>query len=237
MDTKLLLSEYVLDEVRDKDFVGIGTGTTVRTLIDSMKREGLIEGKTFVASSLDTEILLSKAGGKVLPLYAVLKSPQIYVDSFDFYIQDLGILIKGGGGAHTREKILASFSEYRIFIGGEEKVVKSKGDKMLKIPIEIVHSALPLVSKYLRTLGLEFLYRESTGKIGPLLTDNGNMIIDVAFLPNLLDKVELCSLLKEINTIPGVVETGLFCKDLWDKIIIGERNGGIYYTEKGRGSS
>jgi ribose 5-phosphate isomerase A len=115
-------------------------------------------------------------------------------------------LIKGMGGALTREKIVAKASKKNIIIADETKKVKVLGQQDQPVPIEIVPFATSLVIRAVRTIGGKPILRESHGKLGPVVTDNGNFIIDAIFGP-IPDPQKLEQKLKALT---GVVETGLF---------------------------
>ena len=216
MDAKEIVSRYVIDKLKEPQIIGLGTGRTVKKLIEVMHNENLIKGKLFITSSIDTELELSSKGGIVLSLYSGIK-PMIYVDSFDFVTSDK-IMIKGGGAALLREKMLYYFSSSKIFIGEEQKM---KDISVYPVPVEVVPVGVSYIISLLRERGYEVKVRESNGKIGPIVSDNGNIIIDV-----MVRKEFLCSFDKEVKTIPSVVETGVFCgKDY--EIYLANENGRI----------
>ena len=216
MDPKEVVSQYIIDKLREPQIIGLGTGRTIKKLIEIMHDENLIRGKLFIASSIDTELEISSKGGTVVSLYSGLK-PMIYVDSFDYVSSDK-IMIKGGGAALLREKILYYFSSLKIFIGEEQK---KKDTSIYPVPVEVVPFGVSYVVSLLKERGYEVKIREGNGKIGPIVSDNGNIIIDV-----MVRKESLCSFDKEVKTIPSVVETGVFCgKDY--EIYLANENGRI----------
>ncbi|QGA54333.1 ribose 5-phosphate isomerase A [Sulfolobus sp. E5-1-F] len=226
MDPKELLATYTLNYLRGKKIVGIGTGKTVRKLIEVLsKEENLKEGVLFVASSIDTEIELSKRGFKVISLLSAIQ-PEIYVDSFDVVTKD-GIMIKGGGGALLREKLLTYFSKYRIFIGEFNKL---KDSKLVDVPIEVINVGVSYVKDKLERMGFNVRIREGSGKMGPIISDNGNAILDVS-----VKTEDLCEFDRMIKTIPSIVETGIFCKQLYNKIILANEEGRIEEMYAGDG--
>ncbi|QXJ32853.1 ribose 5-phosphate isomerase A [Saccharolobus shibatae] len=226
MDPKELLATYTLNYLREKKIIGVGTGKTVKKLIEVLsKEENLKETVLFVASSLDTEIELSKHGLKVISLLSAIQ-PEIYVDSFDVVTKD-GIMIKGGGGALLREKLLTYFSKYRIFIGEFNKL---KDSKLIDVPIEVVSIGVSYVKDKLEKMGFAVKIREGSGKMGPIISDNGNAILDVS-----VKTENLCEFDRMIKTIPSVVETGIFCKELYNKIILANEEGRIEELYAGDG--
>jgi len=131
-------------------------------------------------------------------------------------------MIKGGGGAMLREKVLASISKKRIYILDEDKVSEKIGSKK-PVPIEVVPYAYRLVSTELFSRGIEFSLRYSNTRYGPALTDNGNLILDLKTGP--LSDPEAFD--QSLSAIPGVVVTGIFLRRQIDLVIVGYRNGNI----------
>ncbi|MEM3970996.1 MAG: ribose 5-phosphate isomerase A [Saccharolobus sp.] len=226
MDPKELLAIYVSKYLKGNRIIGIGTGRTIRKLIEILSKDNDIKASSlFIASSIDTEIELSKNGFNVISLLSGIK-PSIYVDSFDIVTND-GIMIKGGGAALLREKLLAYFSKQKIFIG---EFSKMKNSKFFDVPVEVVNVGLLYVINELERMGFRVKYREGTGKIGPIISDNGNGIIDVN-----VKAEELCEFDKLVKKIPSVIETGIFCKDLYNKIILADENGRVEEMYAGDG--
>jgi ribose 5-phosphate isomerase A len=128
-------------------------------------------------------------------------------------------LIKGMGAALAREKIVASASKQNIIIADENKKVKVLGEKDHPVPVEVLPFAISLVKRRIAELGGKAVVREGKGKVGPVITDNGNVVIDAVFGP-ISDAAKLEQRLK---MIPGVVETGLFV-GLTDIVYVGTRS-------------
>jgi ribose 5-phosphate isomerase A len=133
-------------------------------------------------------------------------------------------MIKGGGGALTREKIVASSAKQVIIVADESKLVEKLGK--FKVPIEVLPFALAPVTKSIKELGGKPLLRESKGKVGAVVTDNGNYILDVDF--GLIDNTK--ALDEKLKRTPGVIETGLFI-GLANKVYLGKSDG-IIQLEK-----
>ena len=201
MDAKQVVSEYVAPILSQYKIIGMGTGRTVKKLIEILDSRGLLRDKIFVASSVDTEVELAKRGSIVLSLSSGTR-PEIYVDSFDFITKDK-VMIKGGGAALLREKLLYYFSHRAIFIGEYSKLTNQG---KLPVPIEVVQPALTYVISELSAMGYNVKIREGSGKIGSVISDNGNAIVDVEVNTN-----ELCEFERKVKEIPGVVESGVFC--------------------------
>lgn len=238
MDPKEILARAALEYIRKANIIGMGTGRTVRKIIEEMHKESQIfSPKTYIASSIDSELILSSYGFKVISIFLGV-IPEVYIDSFDHLIKldDSFVMIKGGGGALLREKMLSYHAKYRVFLGEYTKFVNRLDHKILKIPIEIVPASLNYVLKALSDkLNLKAEIRLSNGKMGPELTDNGNILIDaIVEDKNVINS--LCSLDFEISKIPGVIETGIFCNNLFDIIILANENGRLEIIKKGKNS-
>ena len=199
-----------LDYIKPGTVLGVGTGSTVNHFIDALAGiKGKIDGA--VASSVATAERLKKHGIPVLDLNATGDLP-LYVDGADEATRHLH-LIKGGGGALTREKIVAQASERFVCIIDESKLVDVLGHYPL--PIEVIPMARSLVGRELVKLGGEPVLRQSH------TTDNGNIIIDVHNL-KILNPVEIE---EKLNQIPGVVTNGLFARRPADVLLVASAAG------------
>ncbi|WP_295164270.1 ribose-5-phosphate isomerase RpiA [uncultured Buchnera sp.] len=199
-----------LDYICPGTVIGIGTGSTVFYFIQALSTvKNLISGA--VSSSNSSTFLLKKNGIKVLDLNT-FDSLEIYVDSAD-EINNAMQMIKGGGAALTREKIIAAMSKKFICIIDESKKVKILGT--FPLPIEIIPMALSYISKEMLKIGGQPKLREN------IITDNGNIIIDVYNL-YIHDPI---SIEKKINALPGVVSVGLFASRVADIVLIGTKKG------------
>ncbi|MEM2780889.1 MAG: ribose 5-phosphate isomerase A, partial [Candidatus Bathyarchaeia archaeon] len=141
------------------------------------------------------------------------------IDGADQIDENLN-LIKGMGGALAREKIVAAASKTLIIIADERKKAKILGDNGQQLPIEVLPFAASFVTHKLSKLGGRPKVREGGGKVGPVITDNGNFIIDVDF--GLIKNP--AELEKKLKMIPGIVETGLFV-NMVDLVYLGKRDG------------
>ena len=224
-----LASEYawniLVDLCRDGCVLGIGTGSTIKLFIDLSTKDHnrlkVLQRSCIVTSSVDTALTLSSLECKCVESGIPLRDIDAYVDSCDEF--DVRIyMIKGGGGAMLREKVLASISKRRIYILDEDKVSEKIGSKK-NVPIEVVPYAYRLVSRELHSRGIEFSLRYSNTRYGPTLTDNGNLILDLKTGP--LSDPEAFD--RSLSTIPGVVVTGIFLRRQIDLVIVGYRNGNI----------
>lgn len=209
-ELKKKAAQAALAFIENDTVVGVGTGSTVNFLI---KELAAIKHRidACVSSSKATEALLRAEGIPVLDLNSVQDLP-LYIDGAD-EINARGEMIKGGGGAHTREKIVAEVATQFICIVDESKIVTQLGQ--FPIAVEVIPMARSMVARHLVQLGGDPEYREG------FVTDNGNIILDVSnFTINDARDLE-----ERINKIPGVVENGLFAHRLADVILVASEDG------------
>lgn len=209
-EMKKAAADAALEYVKVGTVIGVGTGSTANYFIDALARiKGKIDGA--VASSVATAERLKKNGIPVLDLNDT-GDLAIYVDGADEATHNLH-LIKGGGGALTREKIVAAASKTFVCIGDESKLVDVLGK--FPLPVEVIPMARSLVAREIVRLGGEPVLRQG------FKTDNGNLILDVHNL-KILNPVELES---ELNQIVGVVTNGLFARRPADVMLLGTAAG------------
>ncbi len=209
-EMKKAVAEAALEYVEPGMIVGIGTGSTANFFIDGLARmKGKIEGT--VASSEASAERLRGHGIEVFDLNAVGDIP-IYVDGADESNKYLH-LIKGGGGALTREKIVAAAAEKFICIADESKLVDCLG--AFPLPVEVIPMARSYVARQMVKLGGEPVYRDG------FVTDNGNIILDV----HNLQIMEPGKLEAQINNIAGVVTVGIFALRPADVLLLGGQEG------------
>ncbi len=206
------LAQAAANLVENGSIVGLGTGTTASFFIKSLaKRCEKSLSIRAVASSNMTYVLAKKLNIDLVDIDKI-DHIDIYIDGAD-EVDEKKRMIKGRGGAFLREKILASFSEKVIIMIEDKKKVEKLG--LVSLPIEVVPFASNLIRKELEKQGYLVKYRkDENGNI--IFSDNRNYILDLK-LPHLLEDPELVH--KNIISIPGVVETGLFI-DLADTIIV-----------------
>jgi len=207
---KQLVAEAAIEYIEWDWVVGVGTGSTANLFIDELaKIKGRIDAT--VASSEASAERLRSHGIKVVELDQVGSLP-IYVDGADESTEHLH-LIKGGGAALTREKIVAAASERFICIADDSKLVPMLG--AFPLPIEVIPMAKSYVARQLVKLGGNPILRDN------IITDNGNVIIDVHDL-KIENPIELES---NINQIVGVVTNGLFAQRGADVLLLGGSDG------------
>lgn len=203
-------ADYVASRVAEDAIIGVGTGSTANCFIDALAAmKGRFRGA--VASSEATAARLKGHGIPVLDLNDVSTMP-VYVDGADEVTPKLH-MIKGGGGALTREKIVAAVAETFICIADGSKLVQALGK--FPLPVEVIPMARAQVTRELAKLGGTPKLREG------FLTDNGNIILDVHGL-SIADPVDLES---RINQIVGVVTNGLFARRGADILLLGTPEG------------
>lgn len=204
------VARAAMDYVSDGGYIGVGTGSTANFFIDMLADiKGKIDGA--VASSDETEKRLKANGIPLVPLTSV-NSLSVYVDGADECTRNMH-LIKGGGGALTREKIVAAVADRFVCIVDDSKVVKTLGT--FPLPIEVIPMARSYVSREIIKMGGRPELREG------FTTDNGNVILDVHNML-ILNPVEIE---EAINQITGVVTNGLFAKRPADVILVSTDDG------------
>ena len=209
-EKKKAVARTAMDHVVEDSYVGIGTGSTANFLIEMLTEiKGRIEGA--VASSDETEKRLKEHGIPVVPLNSVNELP-VYVDGADECTKFLH-LIKGGGGALTREKIVAAVADKFVCIVDDTKVVKTLG--AFPLPIEVIPMARSYVAREIIKMGGKPEIREG------FTTDNGNVILDIHNLV-ILNPVEIE---ERLNAIVGVVTNGLFAKRPADVVLVATDEG------------
>ena len=208
-DKKLIVSRAALDYVDTRQVIGIGSGSTVEIFISLLDK---IRSKVdaCVSSSARTSKLLNENGFRVIELREAGTIP-IYIDGADEANKQKQ-LIKGGGGALTREKIVASSSERFVCIIDDSKYVSKLGK--FPLPIEVISMAQSKIALEMVKKGARPVLREN------FVTDNNNIILDV----HGMDINEPMILEKEINNLPGVVTNGLFSLRPADVLLISDGN-------------
>ncbi|MDH5356281.1 MAG: ribose-5-phosphate isomerase RpiA [Gammaproteobacteria bacterium] len=210
-EKKKLAAEAALEYVTADSIVGVGTGSTVNHFIDLLAENMGDKIKAAVSSSEASTERMQKHGIQVEDLNTVGRM-SIYVDGADESNHALH-LIKGGGGALTREKIVAAASDQFICIADDSKLVETLGD--FPLPVEVIPMARNLVAGELEKMGGIVKWREG------FITDNGNHILDVLNL-----KIHNALAMEtQINQIAGVVTVGLFAHRPADVLILGGDNG------------
>ncbi len=216
-ELKRQAAEKAVEYVQEDEYLGIGTGSTVRFFIEALAQSRKrIKGA--VSTSAQTSAALKSFGIPEVTLNEVNGLP-LYIDGAD-EINHLLQMIKGGGGALLNEKIVASAAEKFICIADESKYTSRLGH--VPVPVEVMPNARSLVARRLLKFG-----GEPELRLG-FTTDNGNQILDVANL-NISEPIKLED---AINGIPGVVENGLFTHHPADLLLLGCQSGVQVLTAK-----
>ena len=211
---KALVGRAALQYVAPGSIVGVGSGSTVNCFIDALADlRGTIAGA--VSSSEASSARLRSHGIEVIDANRVESIP-VYIDGAD-EIDPRGHMIKGGGGALTREKIVADLAQRFVCIADASKLVETLG--RFPLPLEVIPMASAQLARRLRALGGEPALRG--GPAGPYLTDNGCHILDVRGLV-IADPLALES---QINQWPGVVTVGLFARQRASLCLLGSAQG------------
>jgi ribose 5-phosphate isomerase A len=209
-ELKQLVAQAALKQVVEDAVVGVGSGSTVNLFIDALAAiKGRIEGA--VAASDASAERLKKHGIRVFDLNAVDELP-VYVDGADEVTEHL-TMIKGGGGALTREKIIAAVARKFVCICDASKLVPVLGK--FPLPVEVIPMARSHVGRELLRLGGHPVLREN------YKTDNGNLVVDCHGL-TIIDPPRLEA---ELNNIAGVVTNGLFARRPADLLLLGTPEG------------
>lgn len=207
---KKMVAEAALAYVPDEGVIGVGTGSTANYFIDALAASGKKIKATVASSDASAERLRSH-GIDVVELNQVSQLA-VYVDGADEVNRHCE-MIKGGGAALTREKIVASCAREFICIVDESKLVKQLGK--FPLPVEVIPMARTAIARKLIGLGGQPTWREG------VITDNGNQILDVRNL-DIMNPIEMESI---INQWPGVVTNGLFAKRPADVVLVAGKEG------------
>lgn len=209
-ELKRLVGEAALEHVQPDSIIGVGTGSTVNCFIEALINSG-IRIEAAVSSSEATTRLLEAGGIRVVDLNQT-GGLDIYIDGADEFDAHRR-LIKGGGGALTREKIVAAASKTFVCIADQSKQVGVLG--AFPLPLEVIPLARSLVARKMVALGGQPEWREG------FTTDNGNWILDI----HNLDLIDPVKMEKAINNLAGVVTCGLFALRPADLVLIATEDG------------
>ena len=207
-------------QVKDGFVVGLGSGSTPAYVIEQIGRR-IQHEKIHVLGVPTSHQAFILAAKNRIPVTTLEEHPilDLTIDGADQVDEHLN-LIKGMGGALTREKIVAEASKYYLIVADENKKAKILGENSQPVPLEVLPFAVPLVMPKIKKLKGKPVLREGKGKVGPIVTDNGNVIVDAYFGP-IRSPADLGSKLKALS---GVVETGLFV-GMVDAVYFGKPSG------------
>ncbi len=215
-ELKKFVARKVMDFVKNDMTIGLGSGSTMVYVIDEIGKKiktGELKNISGVPTSFQSSILGMENGINILDFNSV-KKIDIAIDGAD-EIDPSKYLIKGGGGAHTREKFIDYYAEKFIVVADESKLVDNLGSTFA-VPVEVLPEAYVSVKNILSNMGGMATLRMAMKKAGPVITDQGNFILDTKFEtiknPRQLER--------DINNIPGVLENGLFTREV-ETVLIG----------------
>ena len=215
---KKAVAQAAVDQIQNGMILGLGSGSTAALMIEALAikiKSGEIKDVVGVTTSFQGEVLASELG---IPLKSLSSVSEIdlAIDGAD-EVDPKFQLIKGGGACHVQEKLVAALAKKFIVVVDSTKLVE-KLNLDFKLPVEVLPSAWKHVQKTLINLGGEGNLRMAQKKAGPIVTDQGNLILDLTFR-NGIDQPELLE--SQINNIPGVLENGLFV-NLTDEVLVGK---------------
>ena len=227
---KKAVAEAAVNEVTNNMIVGLGSGSTaaimIKTLANKIKTGELKEIRG-VPTSFQSEVLALELD---IPLIDLVSVDQIdlAIDGAD-EVNPSYQLIKGGGACHVREKLVASKAKKLLIVVDQTKLVKNLNEEF-PLPVEVLPSAWKQVKDVIEDMDAHCKLRMAEKKAGPVVTDEGNLILDVLFNGGIQNPKEIEL---QINNIPGVLENGLFV-DLTSKVLVGkvENNQTVVYSPK-----
>ena len=225
---KLIVADAAIKEVQNNMILGLGSGSTAALMIKSLADEihsGRLKNIRGVATSFQSEVLALELGIPLVDLTSVSEI-DLAIDGADEV--DPGFqLIKGGGACHVREKLVADKANQLLIVIDETKLVK-KLNLSFPLPVEVLPNAWKQVQDVISKMNGNSSLRMAEKKAGPVVTDQGNLILDVLFKDGIKNPKDVEM---RINNIPGVLENGLFV-DLTDKVLVGkiENNIPIVYS-------
>ena len=215
---KTAVANAAIEDVKDGMILGLGSGSTAALMIKSLSdniKSGKLKNIKGVPTSFQSEVLAQELGIELIDLSSVGKI-DLAIDGAD-EVDPSHQLIKGGGACHVREKLVATKADQLLIVVDETKLV-DKLNNVFPLPVEVIPSAWKQVQTTINDMNAESSLRMAVNKAGPVVTDEGNLLLDVLFQGGINDphKVE-----NEINNIPGVLENGLFV-DLTTKVLVGK---------------
>jgi ribose 5-phosphate isomerase A len=220
---KQAVAEAAVAQIRNGMVVGLGSGSTAALMIQGLGARlaaGQLHDIVGVTTSFQGEVLAAELGIPLRALNAIDRI-DLAIDGAD-EVDPSFQLIKGGGACHVQEKLVADRAERFIVVVDSTKLVKCLNLDFL-LPVEVLPGAWVQVQSRLKSIGGVAELRMATRKAGPVVTDQGNLVLDVRFEAGISDPIVLE---RDINNLPGVLENGLFV-NLADEVLVGEINDGV----------
>jgi ribose 5-phosphate isomerase A len=215
---KQAVAEAATEQIRSGMVVGLGSGSTAALMIRSLGaklQSGELQDITGVTTSFQGEVLAAELGIPLKSLNAIERI-DLAIDGADEVDPDFQ-LIKGGGACHVQEKLVARRADRFVVVVDATKLVERLNLGFL-LPVEVLPGAWRQVQGQLLEMAGEAQLRMAQRKAGPVVTDQGNLVLDVKFAGGIADPV---GLEREINNLPGVLENGLFV-NITDQVLVGE---------------
>ncbi len=225
---KQVVADAAIKEVKSNMVLGLGSGSTAALMIKSLANEirsGKLKNIRGVATSFQSEVLALQLDIPLIDLASVSQI-DLAIDGADEVDPEFQ-LIKGGGACHVREKLVASKANLLMIVVDETKLVQNL-NQSFPLPVEVLPNAWKQVQEVISEMNGSSTLRMATKKAGPVVTDQGNLILDVLFKDGIKNPKDIEI---SINNIPGVLENGLFV-DLTDKVLVGkiENNKPVVYS-------
>jgi ribose 5-phosphate isomerase A len=220
---KQAVATAAVNQIQDGMVLGLGSGSTAALMIQELGaklKRGELKAITGVTTSFQGEVLAAELGIPLQSLNAVHRI-DLAIDGADEVDPSLQ-LIKGGGACHVQEKLVARRAERFVVVVDASKLVTTLNQGFL-LPVEVLPGAWRQVKAQLGEMGGDAELRMAVRKAGPVVTDQGNLVLDVKFATGITDPA---TLEKEINNLPGVLENGLFV-NLTDQVLVGEIVAGV----------
>ncbi len=220
---KQAVAEAAVAQIRDGMVVGLGSGSTAALMIQGLGARlaaGELHDIVGVTTSFQGEVLAAEFGIPLRALNAIDRI-DLAIDGAD-EVDPAFQLIKGGGACHVQEKLVADRAERFIVVVDSTKLVQRLNLDFL-LPVEVLPGAWVQVQSRLKSMGGVAELRMATRKAGPVVTDQGNLVLDVRFEAGISDPI---ALERDINNLPGVLENGLFV-NLADEVLVGEISDGV----------
>lgn len=215
---KQAVAAAATEQIESGMIVGLGSGSTAALMIQALGaklRSGELRDITGVTTSFQGEVLAAELGIPLQSLNAVDRI-DLAIDGAD-EVDPAFQLIKGGGACHVQEKLVAVRAKRFVVVVDASKLVDTLNLGFL-LPVEVLPGAWRQVQGQLKEMGGEAALRMAVKKAGPVVTDQGNLVLDVRFVGGIADPE---GLEKAINNLPGVLENGLFV-NLTDQVLVGE---------------
>jgi len=215
---KKAVADAAIREVKSDMILGLGSGSTAALMIKSLANEihsGKLQNIRGVATSFQSEVLALELNIPLIDLSSVSQI-DLAIDGAD-EVDPRFQLIKGGGACHVREKLVAHKSNKLLIVVDETKLVQNL-NQSFPLPVEVLPNAWKQVQEVISEMNGISTLRMATKKAGPIVTDQGNLILDVLFNDGIKNPKDIEM---KINNIPGVLENGLFV-DLTDKVLVGK---------------